>query len=71
VRSSPKPDPRGPGDGLAIDWRARQHTDAIPSDPTPEQGAPSGWLGDFLGVKRAKKPDLGQATGLKIRLPNR
>jgi hypothetical protein len=73
ARSGPKVDPRTmPGVAPTIDWRAAQHTDAIPPDAAAD--APrreAEWLGEFLGVKRAKNPDLGKLTGLRIRLPGR
>jgi hypothetical protein len=70
AHSSPKPDPRTLPLDPIIEWRAKQHTDAIPYGEvgdTPTREAE--WLGDILGVRRVKKPDLGKLTGLKIRLP--
>jgi VCBS repeat-containing protein len=70
--SSPKPDPRKlPQEPPTIDWRAKQHTDAIPIDYTADVPREAEWLGEVLGVKRAKNPDLGKLTGLRIRLPLR
>jgi hypothetical protein len=72
VGSSPKPDPRTlPREAPTIDWRAKQHTDAIPPDCTADVPREAQWLGEVLGVKRAKNPDLGKLTGLRIRLPHR
>jgi hypothetical protein len=69
-RSSPKVDPRTLLEPT-IDWRAKQFTDAIPDSLLPAPSREEEWLGDMLGVKRARKADLGKLTGLNIRLPHR
>jgi hypothetical protein len=72
AHSSPKPDPRTLPIEPTIEWRAKQHTDAIPfSAMTDTRTREAEWLGEILGVKRARKPDLGKLTGLNIRLPTR
>ena len=72
VKSGPKIDPRTlPDVAPTIDWRAKQHTDAIPWQSADETPREAEWLGEFLGVKKPRKPDLGKLTGLNIRLPLR